>query len=213
MNNNSNGGTFAAFLESAHVLIAGTTGSGKSTFVENLLSEIDKSGAKYAIIDIKRVSLSRWEPGAIAYARTPKDAENVLRGASEYMERIYKSLEAEGAQEYAGKPVYIIIDELADLLTGNGIQATERIRRELLHLLRLGRAANIHVIAATQSPNRKTIPAEMVANFTHRVGLRCISQIESRQIIGAKGCEDLPKIGYCIVRDPDGLTRYAFGKA
>jgi len=99
---------------------------------------------------------------------------------------------------YDGKPLYVVIDELADLVSNK--KALELI----IKIGRLGRAAQVHLICATQDPSRKTLPAALMQNFTTTVALRCRSAIESRQIIGIPGAEKLPKYGYGIQWDAEG---------
>ena len=100
-------------------------------------------------------------------------------------------------------PYYVVIDELADMITIKGV--LER----LVKIGRLGRAANIHLLCATQDPSRRTLPAQLMQNFTCTVALRCRSAIESRQIIGVPGAELLPKYGYGYRWDADGIEKFA----
>ena len=195
--------------DAPHILIAGTTGSGKSVLLNHFIQQIvdapqDKF-TQFIFIDPKRVDLRKWSKLArnTIYADNPRDAERALRGVSIAMEKRYKELIKKKQTTIIGNYMFVVIDELADLFLSD---YGKYIKKELQHILQLGRAANIHVIAATQAPNRKIIPAELVLNFTHRVALRCISPIESRQIIGIAGAENLPQYGKALVLTPEGLT-------
>ncbi len=191
-------GPALAITNAPHLLIAGTTGSGKSVLLHNLieclLARFSPAVVDIALCDPKRVELNRYRkfPQCKSYARTPGEILGVLKLAAREMERRYKIMERRGARDWDGAQMYIIIDELADLMI-SPLRAD--IVTNMQHLLQLGRAAKIHIIAATQAPNRKIIPAELVLNFTDRLALRCLSSIESRQIIGVAGAEELPQYG------------------
>lgn len=192
-------------LEQTHVAIAGTTGSGKSVLLQQILYALfcrdpKKNGA--VLIDPKRVELSRF--GRFPHVWSIDTEPGGMRAALQYtvnaMEHRYKVMRANGLTDWPGPAVYVVIDELADLVT-NDAQALDA----LVKLGRLGRAAKIHLICATQSPDRKTLSAQLVQNFTARVALRCRDRIESRQILGAPGAETLPKYGRCLYYSPDTL--------
>ena len=96
---------------------------------------------------------------------------------------------------------YIIIDELSDLIVSE-----PRTAQTLGKIARIGRAANVHLIAATQCPNRKTLSAEFAANCPARLALRCREKIESRQIIGSGAAVTLPQYGYAYYQAPQYTT-------
>jgi len=192
-----------AVLDGVHCLIAGTTGCGKSTLINSIIfSALAKTPADARLIlcDPKRVELYKYSrlPHVLRYAEDAAGIVSALEYAVRIMEKRYIDMRARGIDRYAGGPeICVIIDELADLMIGPQKKA---FSATLQRLLQLARAAGIHVIAATQAPNRKIIPAEIVLNFPQRIGLRCLSSIESRQIVNKAGCEDLPAhgIGYFI---------------
>lgn len=192
--------------EAGHTLIAGTTGSGKSVFLHSVIRALllrDPEKAQCVFIDLKRVELSEFRavPHCIAYADTVEAARGYLAAVSELMEDRYTAMQAEGIKKTAEGAVYVIIDELADLIRLD----PRGILPQLEHLGRLGRAANIHLILCTQSPDRRTLCATVQQNMTLTFALRCRSPIESRQIIGIKGAEALPQYGQCLYRDGAGL--------
>ena len=117
-------------------------------------------------------------------------------------------MQQRGQTESDHNYVHVVIDELAEVARVKG--SLERIDK----LMRLGRAARIHLIMATQNVSRSSgIPAYIWQNVTCTIGLRCRSAIESRQIIGVKGCEDLPRYGYCYIQDANGIRLEQVPKA
>lgn len=197
------------YEENTHLLIAGTTGSGKSTLLNSLIYTIlgNPERCKFWMIDPKRVELALYKDLNIVegYATESKQACIMLKNLIDEMEARYKVLEKKGLRNcrYKLPHIYLVIDEIADLM----LTAKKQFQPLLQRILALGRAANITVIAATQIPNRKVIPAELACNFPQKIGLRCISPIESRQIIGQKGCEYLKKYGSGLWLSSDGIEQ------
>ena len=140
-------------LKQDHVAIGGTTGSGKSTLLHSLIySALIHSPVKvqFILIDLKGVELVDYErlPHTIAYADEPDDAITALNYAVRIMRNRLDVMKRERKKLYDGSDVYIIIDELAVLM-----QTTKAKTLPLLaDLMRLGRAAKVHVIGATQNP-------------------------------------------------------------
>lgn len=197
-------------LNSPHTLIGGTTGSGKSTLLDNIIYNILTCcdiNNNLILIDPKLIALNKYRklPQVLKYADNVQDTLNVLNYAIDNMMYRYSIIKDMGLKEYNGSSIYIIIDELADLMTSP--QAKE-IQNKLQKLLQLSRAAKIHIIACTQSPSRIVIPSTLVLNFTNRVALRCLSPIESRQIINIKGAENLPQYGKCLYMNSTGIKTY-----
>lgn len=197
-------------METEHTLIAGTTGCGKSVLISEIIADILKtyapSEAKLLLIDPKATELERWRqlPHVKGYADTPDGAVEILRQAVEIMDQRYRVMKRTGELKWTTGRVYIIIDELLRLMISSQVKEIKRLMTEILTL---GRAAGIVVIAATQAPNRKIIPAELVCCFTTRIGMKCAFPIESRQIIGDKGCELLPKHGLVYIVSGCDLMR------
>lgn len=100
--------------------------------------------------------------------------------------------------------MYVVIDELADLMTTNKKQVQPILQR----LCQIGRAANVHVVAATQCPLSAVIPTPIKVNFDSRVALRTRSGQDSRNILGVTGCELLPRYGQGYYMTPEGCRLY-----
>ena len=198
-----NGNIITPLIDTAHTLIAGTTGSGKSVLLNKAIHYlIEDRVCLCTFFDLKRVELSEYKGTDICsdYITEPEDVLEALDFLIFLMDERYKDMVGKKSDKF---PYYIVVDELADMLTVDGV--LER----LVKIGRLGRASNIHLLCATQDPSRHTLPAQLMQNFTCTVALRCRSSIESRQIIGVPGAETLPKHGYGYRWDADGIQKFA----
>lgn len=200
---------YADMLKQPHLLIAGATGSGKSVIINGILYTAlynSPAAVELILIDPKRVELIDYAqlPHTLKYASEPGDMVQALELAMTITERRYKAMQARHMKKYDGGAVYVIIDELADLMTTNRRQVQPLLQR----LAQIGRAANVHIIAATQCPLSAVIPTPIKVNFDSRVGLRTRSKQDSRNILGVGGCELLPRYGQGYYMTPDGLTLY-----
>lgn len=190
-------------LMQIHVLIGGRTGAGKSVLLNGLIYTAmisDPRRLRFILIDPKRVELYRYRsaPHCLRYASEPADMIAALQAAEIIMDTRYKTLQALNRTQTTEPPIYIFIDELADLLDVCGKSAEKTLKR----LLQLGRAAGIHVVACTQHVSRRTLPAALQINFSAVVALPQRSAIESRQLIGCRGAEGLD-IGTAYIITPD----------
>ncbi len=198
---------YSRMLKSPHILIAGTTGSGKSVALNSLLYsamiEAGETGknAAFTYIDLKMIELVDWRdlPNCSRYVDRPEDAPKALKDAVDSMYARYKVMQNQHIKETTEGHVYIVVDELADFVNDKG--CLER----LVTLGRLGRAAHYHLILCTQDPSRATLSAPLLQNMTCRVALRTKSPIESRQIVGVAGAEKLPEHGRALL-DMDGAV-------
>ena len=202
------GGTVPRFaldiLDQPHTLIAGTTGSGKSVLLNTIIYtalHFAPCQKQLILIDPKRVDLRKYRklPHTITHAKDIPEIVRALKHAETIMDRRYREVERKDLDIYPGLDIYVVIDELSDILND---QTRHEVLPILTRLTRLGRAARVHVIGATQCPNRKTLSAEFAANCPCRVGLRCREAIESRQIIGSNDAVNLPMYGVGIYSDP-----------
>lgn len=196
-------------LKQPHLLIAGATGSGKSVVINGLVytAMYDSPAAvQFILIDPKRVELVDYKPlpHTLKYASEPGEKVEALEKAMEITESRYKAMQRQRVKKYPGGALYVIIDELADLMTTARRQVQPLIQR----LAQVGRAANVHIIAATQCPLATVIPTPIKVNFDSRVALRTRSAQDSRNILGLTGCELLPRYGQGYYMTPDGLKLY-----
>lgn len=200
---------FKDMCEQTHLLVAGTTGSGKSVVINGIITTLlykAPSAVNFILIDPKRVELSPYKdlPHTIKYASEPSDMLSALYFAMNIVETRYKEMQKRGLRKYPGGDLYVIIDEWADLMTTNRKNVVPVIQR----LAQIGRAAKCHIIMATQCPLAKIIPTEIKVNFDSRVGLRTRSAQDSRNILGYSGLETLPVYGQGIYMTPQGDTLY-----
>lgn len=184
---------YTALLKQKHLLIAGATGSGKSTLVNALIHTALYNGpnrVQFILIDCKGVELSDYAqlPHTIAHAITPQDSIKMLRYAVDIMLARFNWMRSASLKDYSGSDIYIIIDELADLMTTSKKEVVPLIQR----LTQLGRAAHIHVIACTQCPLREIIPTTIKCNFDSRIALRTASRRDSQNVLDIAGAETLP---------------------
>ena len=194
-------------LNNGHCLIAGTTGAGKSTAIHGIIYEgvkMSPTVARFVLIDLKRVELNEWKtaPHCLNYINKPEQVAQCLNAYIKLMEDRFAEMEKNGQNETPYTHIYIIIDELADI-----ISTCPSAVYLIAKICRLGRAAHLHIIAATQSPDRRTIPAIIQQNITTSLALRCKTRIESRQTIGIAGAENLPKHGEAILWDANGYRK------
>nr|WP_296960378.1 FtsK/SpoIIIE domain-containing protein [uncultured Mediterraneibacter sp.] len=196
-------------MEQPHLLIAGATGSGKSVVINGIITTAlfkAPTEVQFILIDPKRVELVdyRYLPHTAFYASEPDDMVRALQMAMNIIEMRYKQMQSARQKKYTGTELYVIIDELADLMTTNKKQVMPLIQR----IAQVGRAAGVHLICATQCPLAKVIPTEIKVNFDARVGLRTRSAQDSRNILGFNGCEELPRYGQAFYMNPDiGIER------
>ena len=188
------------FLSAPHILIGGTTGSGKSVLIDDLvyhlITKYSPSKVEFVWIDPKKVSLRKYKnlPHTLRYADEIPDILKALDDVIVTMMDTYTYMQERGLEKDDGTKIVVVIDELADLM----VTCKNEVMPKLQRIAQLGRAGNFMLICATQSPSRKVIPAELVLNFDGRVALHCVSPIESRQILNRKGAELLPRYGKAL---------------
>lgn len=186
-----------------HLLIAGSTGSGKSVFINSLLSCLIMQNTpetlRLVLIDPKRVELTPYN--GIPHLISPVLVETdrvvaVLKALIQEMQNRYRKMEEVGArniisynQQSDQKMPYLLIavDELADLMMTSSFD----IEQALCRLAQLGRATGIHLIIATQRPSVDVITGLIKANFPSRISFSVTSQIDSRTILDSMGAEKL----------------------
>lgn len=204
-------------LETPHLLVAGSTGSGKSCILNNIITSlVRKYDANYfrtILIDVKQVEFSQYKN--IKQLATPvitdiEKAIDILNKMCQIMSNRYNILSENNArniEEYNTKNddklcyYLIVVDELADLF----IQAPD-IEIILCRLAQLGRAAGIHLILATQRPDRETITGRLKVNIPSRLALTVASVYDSRIILDQTGAEKLTGKGDFILKMSNGET-------
>ncbi len=192
-----------------HMLIAGTTGSGKSvcmnSIIISLLYKASPDDVKLIMVDPKMVELGIYNgiPHLLIPVVTdPKKAAGSLQWAVTEMMRRYKAMSDAGvrdlesynsiieSQEFDGKKmpqVVVIIDELADLM----LVAAKEVEESICRIAQMGRAAGIHLVIATQRPSADVITGLMKANIPSRIAFAVASAMESRIILDTMGAEKL----------------------
>lgn len=202
-----------------HLLIAGSTGTGKSVFINSLMMSIlykaSPDEVKMVLVDPKRLELNLYEniPHLIAPVVTdPKVASNVLRNATKEMENRLKLLAQRGvrnidqynrtfqkqqslslfenAEESEHKPLpYLVI--IIDELADLMMVDTNNVEESITRLAQMARAVGIHLILATQRPSVDVITGLIKANFPARISFRVASKVDSRTILDSNGSESL----------------------
>jgi len=192
------GDVYTLFEEMAagnHLLIAGATGSGKSVLINGIMHTLLMQGpgkVQFILIDPKRVELGEYRdcPHCLYYGNTTEAMEKALRLATQIMEQRLTAMEQHRERKWTGSRLYVVIDELADLLT---VPARKKACLPLLQsLLQTARAAGIVLICASQTAVATVIPTPLKANFADRVALRTACAQDSRNIIAQAGAEAFP---------------------
>lgn len=210
---------FIDLADKPHLLIAGATGSGKSValngIIVSLLMTQSPFRCQFVMIDPKKVELSQYEPlpHTVKYASSHPTIVQALQWASEETDRRFQCMQMKRIKEYDGPHLYVVIDELADLMVS--------VKKETLPLLQrlaqIGRAARVHLIACTQNVLAVTIPTVLKCNFSAVLGLRTMNKQQSRMLIAEGGCELLPNPktegkGYAFLRDGADLEKILIHK-
>lgn len=184
-------------LEQAHILIAGSTGCGKSTLIHKLMWSalaFTPGSKQFIIIDMKYgVEMKRYRnlPHVLRFAQTDKEALSALDYAMQITTARLNEMNRTDQTMYNGSDIYVVIDELGFLLQACGYEALSR----LTALSRIARAARVHLLMASQDPSRRGCPSSLQINCTCLIGMKCRDAQQSRQIIGMNGCENLPRHG------------------
>lgn len=195
------------FINQTHLLIAGTTGSGKSVIINNIIYTLlykSPKEVKLILIDPKKVELVQYRelPHTLAYASEQADIINTIKKVVDLMEQRFQTMQKQSIKKSKEADIYIIIDEYADLIT----TSKKDVERLIYRIAQLGRAAKIHLIIATQRPTRDIITGQVKVNIDSRLALRVPTAQDSRNIINIKGAEQLGKYGQAFYLTPDTLT-------
>jgi len=190
-----------------HMLVAGTTGSGKSVCINTLIASIlyhsNPEDVRFLMIDPKRLELPMYNaiPHLLRRAITePKEAVGELEKLVAVMEMRYRHFAREGVRDIDGynekmrkkggknKPyIVVVVDELADLM----LTAPSEIEENITRLAQMSRAVGIHLVLATQRPSVDVITGLIKANFPCRIAFQVASKTDSRTILDMNGAESL----------------------
>ena len=204
-----------------HLLVAGTTGSGKSVFINTLLASIlykfSPNELRLILIDPKMLELSVYND--IAHLLTPvvtepKKAIIALKWICKEMERRYSLMNEEGTRSLEGYNqkasetlpfIVVFIDEMADLMMTAGKEVEHYVQR----LAQMARACGIHLVMATQRPSVDIITGSIKANFPSRISFQVASKYDSRTVLGEIGAEQLLGNGDMLMtKNGANLIRY-----
>ena len=204
-----------------HLLVAGTTGSGKSVFINTLLASLlykfSPTELRLILIDPKMLELSVYND--IAHLLTPvvtepKKAIITLKWVCKEMERRYSMMNEEGTRSLEGYNqkvsdhlpyIVVFIDEMADLMMTAGKEVEHYVQR----LAQMARACGIHLVMATQRPSVDIITGSIKANFPSRISFQVASKYDSRTVLGEIGAEQLLGNGDMLMTKNGGnIIRY-----
>lgn len=197
---NQNGIILDNMEQARHILIAGTTGSGKSVFLHNLITTLCCNPNCYLyLVDCKQVEFSLYENNALVgydvFGET--SAASFTASLVDIMQERYSKMRAAGVNDFSEyqkinkseRRHVLVIDELSDLIHD---KKSERvIIPRLLRLAQKGRAAGIHIVLATQRPDATVINGTLKGNIPTRLAFRTISNMDSRIILDQSGAEHL----------------------
>ena len=188
-----------------HILVAGTTGSGKSVMLNNIICCLLRNSQdvepKFYMIDTKRVELSPYKK--IDECRMVTEYEDAIELLDEICEtidaryRIMEQNEWKNVPEYVSR-IVVVVEELGDLMS----VSKKAVEQYIVKIARLGRACGVHLIIATQRPTTDVVTGEIKANIGCRFALQTTSGIDSRNILGHNGAEKLKGNGDCLLKLP-----------
>ncbi len=191
-----------------NLLIGGIPGSGKSVLLHSIILSLIKANASLYLVDPKMVEFNIYEnvENVRSIVYDVAGVEGIISAVSIIMERrfnLLKSNKVRNVQDYNKKvpkkklrPIVIIIDEWADIILQNN-----KIQESLCRVAQKGRAAGISIVLATQRPSSRVISGLIKANFSGRIGLRVVSNIDSRVILDQKGAEKIEDVGVGLYLD------------
>jgi len=197
-----------------HLMIAGTTGSGKSVCLTNVLTNLikyrDASRVQLVLIDLKHTELSQFaqiEHLARDVSYTVEEAEATLTWLMAEIDYRYRVMKKRGVQdisEIASNRIVVVVDEFANLI----LQGGKELKKKFIHIAQGGRAAGIHFIVATQRPSRKVVDGLFKGNFATRVCFRTADKTNSRIVLDQNGAEALMGKGDGLLLHNGKLRRF-----
>ena len=190
-----------------HLLIGGTTGSGKSILLHTIVNSLMlNSNCDFALVDTKRVEFSYYDSISRLFGPIARDVDSAILLFQELiseMENRFKVLEENGCRDISEyhnmKYIVVVIDELADLM----MIAKKDMQKLICRLAQKSRACGIHLVAATQRPSADVVTGIIKANFPSRIRCQVSSATDSRTILDAHGAEKLIGKGDAIINTPN----------
>lgn len=196
-----------------HILIAGTTGSGKSVLINDIICSMYATNNEHnfdlVLIDPKRVELEAYSTICnTTFITETNDAVAYLNELCSFMEQRYETMRQYGVKDSKRllKPIIVVIDELADLMLTSRYEVEESIVR----LAQKGRACGIHLILATQRPTANVVSGLIKANMPCKIALKVSSVRDSVVILDHKGAEKLLGFGDAIIKVPYSIDEKRF---
>lgn len=183
-----------------HLLIAGTTGSGKSVFLHNLIFTFSCNPNNYLyLIDCKRVELNVYDSCAVVASDVfgEKSAAKITSDLLQIIDNRFKDMQNLGVNDFISyhekrpneKRHILVVDELSDLISTK--EAKKCLIPRLLRIAQIGRAAGVHLILATQRPDHTVINGTLKGNIPTRLAFNCISGTDSHVILDRSGAQYL----------------------
>ena len=204
------------FQTTPHLLIAGNTGSGKSVCLNSIISSLlcvhSPATMGLILIDPKRVELASYAglPHLLQpLAKSANDAENALSFARDLMFSRYERMEqkrVKNADALQLRHILVIFDEYASL--ASKAENAKRLQPIIADIARLGRAANVHLILATQYPTARVIDTQIRSNIDGRIAFRLKNKVESKVVLDMSGAETLRGRGDGLHQTSDGMTHF-----
>lgn len=186
-----------------HMLIAGESNSGKSVTMNGLIIEVllENPENEIYLFDLKLVEFNRYRHIAPIYTNIREMADKLEELHMIMMQR-YQIMANSDEIEWQAGHIYIFIDELADITSHENKVLSKEIQNRLSSIARMGRAAGVHLVMATQYPTKQVIPMQIKMN-TQKICLKCNSDIGYRVMLDRKYC-DLKGNGDALYQDHKG---------
>lgn len=199
-----------------HILIGGTTGSGKSVALNGFLRSLMRftpDEVQLILVDPKGVELQEWEdvPHTIGHFCDLEEINSLFDHLRQVMEQRFVEMRRARVKQYDGPEVWIVIDEYADLKLASKLFGPQykKLIPNIIAIACKGRAAGLHLVICTQRPTQDIIDGAIHANLDTVLALRTVTRKDSQNLIYEGGCEKLPIHGEALYLTPShaGITK------